>query len=287
MTRHSRGDYGPNPNAGKARNNAADRGWGPGWPNAQSTRMAKVGRAGVTVNVRREIAPLIAVLLDNTERLFKYDIKKGQTWGFANRPIRGTRTASNHSWGLAVDINSLANPMGSTFITDLPPAVVAMWESCGLYWGGRYQKRPDAMHFEYIGRPQDVAADLRRAQAWVASPRAAARSSSSAPTPPPKSTAGRDLTIAQQAVQMAVKGKPLSGQYATDVLQFMAFASPAGLNAIPWTTYNAFRRHRNWPDGVRWAVKRVQQIKKLKVDGIFGPQTAKAVEAYGYRCPPA
>jgi D-alanyl-D-alanine carboxypeptidase len=289
MARHSRGDYGPNPNQGKARNNAAGRGWGSGWPNAQANRMVKVGRAGVTVTVRREIAPLVAVLLDKTERLFKYDVKKGQTWGFANRPIRGTRTPSNHSWGLAVDINSLANPMGSRFVTDLPPAVVAMWEGCGLYWGGRYQKRPDAMHFEYIGRPQDVAAHLRRAQTWApASPRAAAPRSgapAAAAAAARPTTEKRDLTIAQKAVQMAVAGKPLSGQYAMDVLQFMAFASPAGLNAIPWNTYNAFRRRRNWPEGVRWAVKRVQQIKKLKVDGVFGPKTAKAVEAHGYRCP--
>jgi D-alanyl-D-alanine carboxypeptidase len=569
MTTYSRSDYGTNPNAGKSRNNAAERGWGAGWPNAQTARMAKVGKAGVTVYVRREIAPLVAVLLDNTERLFKYDIKKGQTWGFANRPIRGTRTPSNHSWGLAVDINSLclagdtrvltldgvrairdlaadgearllvrdpftgrtprwadvpirsygvqpvsavivsrygrhhetikatanhrwfvyrettvpradrpgqykaarrvvevttdqlqvgdrlvmatprsearrsipssigvahgivfgdgaltrtsgavvdlfgpknaellrffpepvvnaladtpggvtrlrvsnlprafkrlpelsestqylvgwlagyfaadgcvaengspsmtiadehvadyrvesvvpeageeevfcptvepegafaldgwlltgnSNPMGSRFVTDIPPAVVAMWEACGLYWGGRYQKRPDAMHFEYIGRPRDVAADLLQAQRWAAStPRAAAvqsrsaaaqpRGAAAAPSRAP--TAVRDVTITQRAVQMAVNGKPLSGQYAYDVAQFMAFASPAGLKAIPWTTYNKWRKDRSWARGVWYAVVRVQQIKQLKVDGIFGPRTAKAVEKHGYRCPPA
>ncbi|MGH3481296.1 MAG: M15 family metallopeptidase [Nocardioidaceae bacterium] len=296
MTTYSRSDYGNNPNAGKSRNNAAERGWGSGWPNAQTARMAKVGKAGVTVYVRREIAPLVAVLLDNTERLFKYDIKKGQTWGFANRAIRGTRTPSNHSWGLAIDINSLANPMGSRFVTDIPPAVVAMWGACGLYWGGRYQKRPDAMHFEYIGRPRDVAADLLQAQRWAASTsRTAAVQSRSAAAPPrgaaaaPSSapTAVRDVTITQRAVQMAVNGKPLSGQYAYDVAQFMAFASPAGLKAIPWTTYNKWRKERSWSRGVWYAVIRVQQVKQLKADGIFGPRTAKAVEKHGYRCPPA
>jgi hypothetical protein len=34
-------------------------------------------------------------------------------------------------------------------------------------------------------------------------------------------------------------------------------------------------------------VVRVQQVKQLKADGIFGPRTAKAVEKHGYRCPPA
>jgi hypothetical protein len=125
--------------------------------------MTTVAAAGVKVSVRREIAALVTTLLQVTEKL-GYNVLPGQTWGFANRPIRGTQTASNHSWGLAVDINSLANPMGSTLKTDLPPAVVRAWESCGFYWGGRYENRPDAMHFEYIGRPADVAAHLAKAR---------------------------------------------------------------------------------------------------------------------------
>jgi hypothetical protein len=122
--------------------------------------MAVVVRAGVKVFVRREIAALAATLLEATEKRHGYDVKDGQTWGYACRAIRGTRTASNHSWGLALDINSLTNPMGATFRSNLPPAVVAMWWSCGFFWGGWYRSRPDAMHFEYVGRPADVAGHL-------------------------------------------------------------------------------------------------------------------------------
>ena len=63
-----------------------------------------------------------------------------------------------------MDINSLANPMGRTFVSDLPPAMVTMWTQCRFFWGGYYRGRPDAMHFEYMGRPGDVAADLATAR---------------------------------------------------------------------------------------------------------------------------
>lgn len=162
MTAYARTDYGRNPLAGASRNNAASRGWGPGWPNAQEGKMITVLGGGVRVRVRREIAPLVETLLNATAKL-GYTLKPGACWGFANRPIRGTQTASNHSWGLAVDLNAEDNPMGSTFRTDIPPAVVRAWEACGFYWGGRYANRPDSMHFEYVRRPGDVPEDLTRA----------------------------------------------------------------------------------------------------------------------------
>lgn len=162
MTAYSRSAYGSNPLAGASRNNAQARGWGPGWPNAQESKMITVAGGGIKVRVRREVGPLVQALLQLTAKV--YVLKAGACWGFANRPIRGTRTASNHSWGLAIDLNAEDNPMGSSFHTDIPPAVVHTWEACHFYWGGRYENRPDTMHFEYVGRPADVAADLARAR---------------------------------------------------------------------------------------------------------------------------
>lgn len=165
MTAYSRSAYGSNPLAGASRNNAAARGWGPGWPNAQESKQVTVAGGGVKVRVRREISALVATLLAFTDR--HYNLKPGECWGFANRAIRGTQTASNHSWGLAVDLNAPDNPMSTTFQTTIPPIVVKAWESCGFYWGGRYANRPDPMHFEYVRRPADVAADLKRAAALL------------------------------------------------------------------------------------------------------------------------
>jgi hypothetical protein len=169
MPFHKRAEYGPNPHAGAARNNAKERGWGPGWPNCNGSKQVRVEKAGVKVPVRRELAELVAVLFAATEKRYGYDIKPGQTFGFACRPIKGsTTTASNHSWGLAVDINSVTNPMQSTFKSNMPPKMVRMWEACGFYWGGRYTDRPDAMHFEYIFRPADVPRHLKKAKAFLA-----------------------------------------------------------------------------------------------------------------------
>lgn len=173
---YARSDYGPNPHEGADRNNAAARGWGSGWPNCQWSAFVKLTRAGVSISVRREVAELVGTLLAATEAL-GYDVRAagdgpcGGTWGVACRPIRGTNVASNHSWGLAVDLNAPCNPMSSVFKSDIPPVVVHLWESCGFYWGGRYGSRPDAMHFEYIGRPADVAGHLARAtQALTGTP---------------------------------------------------------------------------------------------------------------------
>lgn len=63
------------------------------------------------------------------------------------RPIRGGNVASYHSWGVAIDLNSGTNNMGTQ--GDIPPQVVAIFESLGFVWGGRWQgARRDPMHFE-------------------------------------------------------------------------------------------------------------------------------------------
>jgi hypothetical protein len=180
-------EYLPRP-VGVSPNRAKERGWGDGWPQCQRKHIVAVERGGVRFYLRREIAPLVAALLDATEKRYGYDVKPGQSWGFACRPIAGTRTPSNHSWGLAVDINSLANPMGATFKSDIPPAVVKMWWECGFYWGGWYRSRPDAMHFEYVHRPPDVAAHLAKARQFpTAAPAVQRPAGHGAPayTPPP------------------------------------------------------------------------------------------------------
>jgi hypothetical protein len=52
---------------------------------------------------------------------------------------------SNHAFGLAVDLNSDTNPLGTT--GDMDPRVVEIFEKWGFEWGGRWE-RPDPMHFE-------------------------------------------------------------------------------------------------------------------------------------------
>jgi hypothetical protein len=172
MTNYPIGAYGPNPNAGKSPNGASGRGWGEGWPNCQTSKMVKVvSDEGHTVNVRREIGTLVATLFQ-IQNIRGYDPNPGtllQTWGFACRAIANTKRASNHSWGLAIDNRATENPYSTTFSSTIPPKVVNDWEVCGFYWGGRYTVKKDTMHFEYIGRPADVAGHLTKARAILKS----------------------------------------------------------------------------------------------------------------------
>lgn len=154
MTTYPRSAYGPDPHAGASRNNAKARGWGDGWPNCSPGKMAVASGGGASVRCRKEIVPLVSVLLAATA--LSYKLKPAACGAYNCRPIAGTKTPSNHSWGLAIDINWNDNPMSSTFHSTIPLPVVHMWEDCGFYWGGRYRNRPDTMHFEFLDRAGDV-----------------------------------------------------------------------------------------------------------------------------------
>jgi hypothetical protein len=77
------------------------------------------------------------------------------TWGgsWVPRYVRGSRVnLSNHSWGTAFDINVAWNGLNV-----VPPLkgqkgsvreLVPIAHQFGLYWGGFFEKRVDAMHFE-------------------------------------------------------------------------------------------------------------------------------------------
>lgn len=160
---YSYAQYGGNPNAG--RNANAENGWGPyKWPNGVPANLLGVARYGnVSLTVRNELVPLVTLLLEASETKHGYNCygpaekpPSGWCWGYSNRAISGTSTASNHSKGRAVDINAPANPYTSPLVCDMPPNMVNMWEKAGFYWGGRYSGSKDAMHFEYCWTPNDV-----------------------------------------------------------------------------------------------------------------------------------
>lgn len=144
---------------------ADDRGWGPGWPTERGADQVKVSRPGSTpaaVSVHRGVASLVAEALRRTEDEVHYDVR--MLGGYCSRPIRGsTSTPSNHSWGLAVDINWDRNPMlKGKLVTDMPPQMVGIWKSLGFGWGGDYRSRKDTMHFEFMGTPAQAAAYAAR-----------------------------------------------------------------------------------------------------------------------------
>lgn len=146
---------------------ASARGWG--YPDAADYRARNITTitvAGIRLAVHRSVAHLFAGFIRELVDL-GYDVDDvADDWGYANRCIRGTGPGtsrrcvkSNHSWGLAVDINATANPMTSDGRnhTNLPPAVSALAARWGMRWGGDYTgSRRDPMHFEFMGSPDDV-----------------------------------------------------------------------------------------------------------------------------------
>lgn len=142
--------------------NASARGWGPGWPHCSTRAIQTLRRKdGVVLPVRKEIALLVAGLCDMCEAQ-GYNLVPGWCWGFACRAIAGTRTGSNHSWGLAVDLNAPNNPMTSRLVTDMPPWMPKLWKQYGFGWGGEYTSKKDAMHYEYLGTPVTAVEHTRR-----------------------------------------------------------------------------------------------------------------------------
>lgn len=105
------------------------------------------------------LEPLVEPLLDD--------------WAYAFRPIRGhSSTLSNHASGTAIDLNATDHPLGAehTFTAAESAAIrrrLELYDGC-IRWGGDYQGRIDAMHFE-LDRPL---ADCERvARALLDSPR--------------------------------------------------------------------------------------------------------------------
>lgn len=122
--------------------------------------------------------------LDRAFAEFHYEVRAADTGAYNCRRITGGDGYSLHSYGpgdrfrfwcctsiatsLAVDINWTTNPYGRTLRTDMPAAMIAKIEAIRTNngrqvwrWGGRYTVNKDAMHFEIVVTPSDLAAGIR------------------------------------------------------------------------------------------------------------------------------
>jgi hypothetical protein len=82
-------------------------------------------------------------------------------WGYANRPVRGSKAVSNHASATAVDINATRHGLGATG-TFTPAQVDEIHRILGevdgvVRWGGDYSGRKDEMHFEINASQEEVA----------------------------------------------------------------------------------------------------------------------------------
>jgi hypothetical protein len=159
--------------------------------------MVTIHAGGIALSVRKEVAPIFKGFCDEL-------VKKGfplagvaDDWGFACRVIRGTTsTPSNHSWGLAIDLNSTQNQMGSRKTTFPAWAIKLGKEKYALTWGGDYNTRPDPMHWEWTKTPGQAA--------WLVAALASLPPSQQPPEPVPQIISLEDdmPTVVAQDVQM-------------------------------------------------------------------------------------
>jgi LysM repeat protein len=106
---------------------------------------------GTTVKRVRCHKKLVDILPEVLAAIEKAGLRKQiKNYGgcFAFRSKRTSGRLSTHSWGIAIDLNPLTNPMGLP--GDMNPDVVEIFRQFGFKWGGDWPGRnQDPMHFQF------------------------------------------------------------------------------------------------------------------------------------------
>lgn len=163
---------------------ATARGWGTATaPGYREQHITSCKAGGISVPVHKAVADVFRYLF--TKMSEHYTLAGyADDWGYCLRCIRGTGPGlhdpscvlSNHSWGLAVDLDASVNPMtkdlhaAHEFIRAVVDPILAPFGG-RLVWGGEYTgPRKDYMHFEYVGPLSAAAADSALARQILAKP---------------------------------------------------------------------------------------------------------------------
>lgn len=200
LPRRPRSDYVNPPTRIATRTTAKRRGWYAGWedncpPASARSRVVLIRPSdnhefGLVVDKR--LAGLFGAWADafmylghelRTARELSANGKaQGGNGSYVCRAIKGSDPPrpSNHSSATAWDLWTRSNPqIGRTmdrivpFVSTIHPEVVELAAAADIYWGGWYwdttnHRYVDAMHFEYMRRPEDVAGSLARMTAVFA-----------------------------------------------------------------------------------------------------------------------
>lgn len=176
--------------------------WGPPCQSA-STRVTIPlnGEGRITVDRRTEAAyrALNACLVAHG-----YRTRRNDTGAYNCRRITGGSGYSLHAYSIAADLNWSSNPYGRRLVTDMPPAMRAAIKAIRTRngkqvfgWGGDYRTNKDAMHFEVVCSPADLATgiDPRTVPGYK-------------PTPAPAPNPGKWRQFAKGATDDAIYNKP-------------------------------------------------------------------------------
>ncbi|WP_414936610.1 M15 family metallopeptidase [Amycolatopsis sp. cmx-11-51] len=143
-----------------------------GWPVDPARRARTIPGSSVRLTVADGPAGDVLMYVANQfdKRVEDIDLKSSRgeldDWGYANRPIRGGTSTSNHASATAVDFNATRHPLGAR--NTFTPAqraeihrILAEVDNV-VRWGGDYTGRADEMHFEINATHARVAAVAAR-----------------------------------------------------------------------------------------------------------------------------
>jgi hypothetical protein len=137
------------------------------WSPPCTGALAKVSLfGGAVVSVRPAIVPAVRALSAVFEQ-WQYACTAPDCGAYNCRKITGGTRPSLHSYAIAIDINWQDNPYGPVLKTDMPKGmiddVIAIRTTSGQQvwrWGGTYSGNKDAMHFEIVCSPADLATGI-------------------------------------------------------------------------------------------------------------------------------
>ena len=216
-----------------------------GWKANDRSLIASYSVPGGRISMRKgDVATILVYVAKRFHSEVENLIWPGN-WGYAERPIRGSRTTSNHASGTAIDLNAPRHPLGKrgTFSKSQVRKIKKILADCGgvVRWGGNYSGRKDEMHFEI--------------NAGSARVREVARAIRAGKKPGPSGGA------------TASPGGGGGKQYGDS-------------NAKHEVGSRVMRKYRSGTD-VRWLQKRLYKLGyDLDFDGDFGPAVEKAVRAF-------
>lgn len=150
------------------------RGWGEGYPKCDTTRWKPLtAKNGVSFGqVDERLVPLLQRIFNECIKR-GYPPKPGQCWGSVCRcshrsdgtcatDASGNPIPSNHSFGIAIDYNSLDNVYGASTYK-MPSWVPKLFHTYGFRWLG--PPIHDWQHFDFAGSPADAKAMTAKASA--------------------------------------------------------------------------------------------------------------------------
>lgn len=100
------------------------------------------------ITCNKVLIPIITDVFNQIDQNKLGHLIKNYGGCFNFRQQRGSSKLSCHSWGIAIDLNTDTNEMGTS--GDMDPQVIKVFEDNGFYWGGNFSgKRQDPMHFQF------------------------------------------------------------------------------------------------------------------------------------------